>query len=63
MDNNGPNKLLRKKQLNVRLLELQLNLERMDLRKAELEEEKRKIDANLEATNLAIEEIKKEIGE
>lgn len=56
----APNIGLRKKQLQIRIAELKLNLERMDLRKMELEEEKRKILENEMATFKAIEELEKE---
>ena len=55
-----PNLELRKKQIQVRIFELQLNLERMDLRKMELEDERSKIELNIDATNKAIKELQAE---
>lgn len=56
------NPIVRKMQLQVRVSELELNLQRMDLRKFELEDEKARIDANIEATKKALEDLKKELG-
>lgn len=58
-----PNTALRKMQLQVRVSELNLNLQRMDLRKAELDDEKAKIELNVEATQKALADLKIEIGE
>jgi len=53
---------LRKRQLLIKKMELELNLQRMDLRKAELDDEKTKIDTNIEATVKALDDLTKEIG-
>ena len=57
-----PNKVLHKRRLEVRLSEMKLNLERMDLRLLELDDEKIKIEANKTATKRTIDELQKEIG-
>jgi len=57
------NTMLRKMQLQVRVSELNLNLQRMDLRKAELDDEKAKIEVNVEATKKALQDLQIEIGE
>lgn len=57
------NTTLRKMQLQVRVSELNLNLQRMDLRKAELDDEKAKIETNVEATRKALQDLQIEIGE
>jgi hypothetical protein len=57
-----PNLELRKRQIQVRILELQLNLQRMDVRKMELDDEKSKIDTNIEATKIALKDLEKELG-
>lgn len=56
-----PNLTLRKMQLQVRVSELALNLQRMDLRKMEIDHEKIKIDLNIEATNKAINDLQNEL--
>ena len=58
-----PNLELRKKRLTVKISELELNLDRMDLRKMELAEEVTKIEENMNATLKAIDDLKKELGE
>lgn len=58
-----PNTSLRRLQLQVRVSELNLNLQRMDLRKAEIDDEKVKIELNIEATQKAIQDLKSELGE
>lgn len=47
--------------LEVRLKEMQLNLERYNLRFAELEEEKKKLEVNFEATKLELKKIQNEL--
>lgn len=49
-----PNLELNKKRLQVHVTEMKLQLERFDLRKLEMQEELRKIDENIKATNLDI---------
>jgi phage-related tail protein len=49
-----PNQDLNKKRLQVHVTEMKLQLERFDLRKMEIQEELRKIDENIKATNLDI---------
>jgi hypothetical protein len=50
----GPNQDLNRKRLSVHVTEMKLQLERLDLRKMEIAEELRKIDENIKATNLDI---------
>lgn len=50
----GPNQDLQKKRLQVHVTEMKLQLERFDLRKLEIQEELRKIEENIKATNLDI---------
>jgi hypothetical protein len=57
-----PNLDLRKKRLVVKVNELKLNLDRMELRKMELADELTKIEENTVATLKAIDELQKEIG-
>ena len=57
-----PNPDLRRKRLQVRINELKLNIERMELRKLELADELSKIDENIVLTNKAIAESQKELG-
>jgi hypothetical protein len=57
-----PNPDLRRKRLQVRINELKLNIERMELRKLELADELSKIDENVVLTNKAIAESQKELG-
>jgi len=54
MADNTPNQDLNKKRLQVHVTEMNLQLERFDLRKMEIQEELRKIDENIKATNLDI---------
>jgi hypothetical protein len=49
-----PNKELNKKRLQVHVTEMKLQLERFDLRKMEIQEELRKIEENIKATNADI---------
>ena len=49
-----PNKDLNKKRLQVHVTEMNLQLERFDLRKMEIREELRKIEENVKATTLDI---------
>lgn len=56
-----PNLQIRKRQLGIRIAELELNKDRMYLRKLEIEEENKKIDLNIEATDKALVELRKEI--
>jgi hypothetical protein len=50
----GPNLELNKRRLQVHVTEMKLQLERLDLRKMEIAEELRKIEENIKATNLDI---------
>jgi len=61
MSDKQPNLELRKRQIRLRIMELELNMERMSVRKDELDDEKRKIDENLEATTKAIIDLKTEL--
>lgn len=58
-----PNLPLRRMQVQVKISELQLNLQRMDLRKMELDDERVKIDLNVEATNKSIQDLQKQLGD
>lgn len=53
---------LRQRQIKLRIMELELNMERMSVRKAELDDEKSKIDTNIEATQKAINDLQKELN-
>lgn len=57
-----PNLSLRQKQIQVKISELNLNLERMDLRKMELDDERVKIDVNIEATVKALQDLQSQLG-
>lgn len=57
-----PNLDLTRKRLSVHITEMKLQLERMDLRKLELAEELRKIEENIEATNLDIKNTEESIN-
>lgn len=50
----GPNLDLNRKRLSVHVTEMKLQLERFDLRKLEIQDELRKIEENIKATNLDI---------
>lgn len=63
MSDNDPNKKLNNKRLSVELSTMKLNLERFDLRLMELDEEKVKINENIDATNKRIKEIDKILTE
>jgi len=52
---------LRQVRLKVKIAEMQLNLQRMDLRKMELDDEKRHIDENIIATHKTIQDLQKEL--
>lgn len=56
-----PNLDIRKMQINIRISEMELNLQRMTLRKMEIADETKKINENMEATKKVLEELKKEI--
>lgn len=49
-----PNQDLNRKRLQVHVTEMKLQLERFDLRKMEIQEELRKIEENIKATNVDI---------
>ena len=57
-----PNLDLTRKRLSVHITEMKLQLERMDLRKLELAEELRKIEENIDATNLDISKTQEELN-
>lgn len=52
-----PNIDINKKRLKVKLIELQTNIERMELRLMELDEEKSKVLDNMEITKKAIKDL------
>ena len=58
----GPNQDLTKKRLQVHVTEMKLQLERFDLRKMEIQEELRKIEENIKATNLDISNTEESIN-
>jgi hypothetical protein len=57
-----PNQELNKKRLSVHVTEMRLQLERLDLRKLEIAEELRKIEENIKATNLDIQNTQDSIN-
>jgi hypothetical protein len=57
-----PNLELNKKRLSVHVTEMKLQLERLDLRKLEIADELRKIDENIKATNLDIQNTQDSIA-
>jgi hypothetical protein len=57
-----PNQDLARKRLSVHITEMKLQLERLDLRKLEIAEELRKIDENIKATNLDIQNTQDQIS-
>lgn len=57
-----PNMDLRKKRLVVHICEMELQLERFDLRKLEIQDELKKIEENIKATNLDIQTTKDAIA-
>lgn len=62
MSDNSPSQILNKKRLSVHVSEMQLSLERLDLRKMEIQEETRKIDENIAATNAEIQKTQSELA-
>jgi hypothetical protein len=56
-----PNLELNKKRAQVHISEMKLQLERFDLRKLEIQEELRKIEENIKATNLDINKTQESI--
>jgi hypothetical protein len=63
MSDNDPNKKLNLKRLQIEMFGLQLNLQRLELRVMEIDEEKVKIAENTEASNKRIGEIQKILSE
>lgn len=57
-----PNMDLKKKRLHVHIVEMQLMLERYDLRKLEIQDELKKIEESIQATNLDIQTTKDAIA-
>jgi hypothetical protein len=57
-----PNKELNRKRLSVYVTERKLQLERLDLRKMEIAEELKKIEENIKATNLDIQNTQDQIS-
>ncbi|MGH7975015.1 MAG: hypothetical protein ACREBR_05790 [bacterium] len=57
-----PNLELNKKRLQVHVTEMKLQLERFDLRKLEIQDELRKIEENIKATNLDIQNTQDSIA-
>lgn len=58
-----PNQRLNKKRMEIEVGSLKLNLQRFELRFMEIEEEKIKVQENIDSTNKRIEEIQKVLGE
>lgn len=56
-----PNLELNKKRLSVYVTERKLQIERLDLRKMEIAEELKKIEENIKATNLDIQNTQDQI--
>lgn len=63
MSDNDPNKKLNLKRLQVELFGIQLNLQRLELRLMEIDEEKVKIAENVASSNKRISEIQKILSE
>jgi hypothetical protein len=61
MSDNNPSKNLNKKRLSVELNSMALNIQRVELRHMELEEEKIKLDENIAASNKRILEIQEQL--
>lgn len=57
-----PDMNLKKKRLQVHIYEMQLMLERYDLRKMEIQDELKKIEENIQATNNDIQTTKDAIA-
>ena len=53
----GPNSRLNRKRVQIEVGTLQLNLQRFDLRLMEIEEEKIKVQENIDASNKRIGEL------
>jgi hypothetical protein len=63
VSDNDPNKKLNLKRLQIEMFGLQLNLQRLELRVMEIDDEKVKISENVEASNKRIAEIQKILSE
>lgn len=63
MVDNDPNKKLNTKRMQIELGSLQLNLQRFELRFMEIDEEKIKLQENIDSTNKRIVEIQKILSE
>lgn len=57
----GPNIVLARRRLEVHRSELKLSLDRMDLRRLEMDDELKKIQENMNATQKAIQAIDDEL--
>lgn len=57
-----PNMELHRKRLTVHITEMKLQLERLDLRKLEIADELRKIEENIKAINLDIQNTQDQIS-
>ena len=58
-----PNKRLNRKRVQIEIGTLQLNLQRFDLRLMEIEEEKIKVQENIDASNKRIGELQTSLSE
>jgi hypothetical protein len=63
MSDNDPNKKLNSKRQQVELFGIQLNIQRLELRLMEIEEEKLKIAENIDSSTKRIAELQKMISE
>jgi len=63
MSDNDPNKRLNRKRVQIEIGTLQLNLQRFDLRLMEIEEEKIKLQENIDASNARILELQTSLSQ
>jgi predicted nucleic acid-binding Zn-ribbon protein len=63
MADKGPNKELNRKRTQIEISSLRLNLERFELRFMEIEDEKIKLQENIDSTNKRLDELKVILGE
>jgi hypothetical protein len=59
MSDNDPNKKINLKRTQVELFGIQLSIQRLELRLMEIEEEKTKIEENIDASNKRIIELQR----
>jgi len=63
MSDNDPNKRLNRKRVQIEIGTLQLNLQRFDLRLMEIEEEKIKVQENIDSSNKRIIELQTSLSQ